>query len=414
MDRGGSRRRTAVARAALAAVAVFAAGGLALAARDDPDPPVDAAPTTTSSPPEGGAPAPGATTSTVVSTTTTLVDESRILLAWTSGGLPPGFSALAAGRPEVERIAVVRGGQADLLSSRAADGTQVDAAPPGWALPLDVVAVDPAAYAGFTDDVADRALVAALQPGQALLTASSAELRGIDVGGTLELRGGAVVVVGIVADSSGAESELVIHVDDAERFGVATERFVLMVHDPAGRAALDAALVDHAAPAPVHLRTPADTTRLRHGDSVVPAVQVKRAFGEFAYRDREGRAVEIDPAWVEANIVTAPVPILGQVRCHRAMIEPLATALGQLEAEGLAHVVDRATFAGCWNARRMVPGSPLSKHSWGIALDINVDGDPRGSYDTQHPRLVELMRAAGFAWGGDWLVADPAHYELDP
>lgn len=401
----------------LAAIAtlVLAAGALALVTGDDPDPPAEAAPTSTSSSAQGTGPAPDATTTTAEpTTTTTVVDESRILLAWTSGGLPPGFSALAAGRPEVERLDVVRGGQADLLSSRTADGTQVDAAPAGWAFPLDVVAVEPADHASFVNDPGDRALVAALQPGEALLTASSAELRRIDVGGTLELRGGAVVVAGVIADRAGAESELVIHSADAERFGVGTERFVLMVHDPAQRAALDAALVEHAAPDPVHLRTPADTTRLRHGDSVVPVVQVKRAFGEFAFRDREGRAVEIDPAWVEANIVTAPVPILGQVRCHRSMIEPLSTALGRLEAEGLAHVVDRATFAGCWNARRMVVGSPLSKHSWGIALDINVDGNPRGSYETQHPRLVELMRDAGFAWGGDWLVADPAHYELDP
>lgn len=356
------------------------------------------------------------TTSTTVApmTTTTVVDEGRILLAWTSGGLPDGFAEAAAARPEVERTTVVRGGQADLLRAALADGTTVDAAPAGWAYPLDTVAVDPASYASFTNDPDDRALIESLTPGRALLPQSSAELRGVDVGGTLELRGGTVEVAGIVSDRSGSLAELVVHSADAERFGVATERFLLAVHDPAQRATLDQALADLAGTNPVHLRTTADTTRLRHGDSVAPIVQVKRAFGEFAYRDRSGRDVEVDPAWVDANIVTADVPILGAVRCHRAMIEPLRSALGQLEAEGLAHVVDPATFSGCWNARRMLPGASLSKHAWGLAVDVNVDGNPRGTFETQHPRFTELMREAGFAWGGDWLVADPAHYELDP
>jgi len=221
-------------------------------------------------------------------------------------------------------------------------------------------------------------------------------------------------VVGVVSDRAGSEAELVIHHDDAARLGVDTERFVLMVRDPAAAPALDQALTSLAAPNPLYLRTSDVTTRFRHGDSVVPLIYIKEAFGEFAYRNRSGRDVEIDPAWVDANIVTAQVPILGSVRCNRAMIEPLTAALGQLEAEGLASAVDPSTFSGCWNSRRILAGQPLSKHSWGLAVDVNVDGNPRGSFETQDPRFTQLMRDQGFAWGGDWLVADPAHYELDP
>ena len=347
-------------------------------------------------------------------TTTSVVDDATILLAWTSGGLPVGFSAAASQRPEVQGTTIVLGGQADLVESRRADGTIVDTAPDTWAYPLDTLAVAPDTFARFINDPDDRARIGGLQPGQALLTESSAALRRLDVGGALALRGGVVTVVGVISDRGGSEAELLVHAGDAATFGVDTERFVLMVHDPAQRASLDAALVDLAGSNPVHLRTVADTTRFRQGDSVVPLVYIKLAFGEFVYRDRPGRAVEIDPAWVDANIVTARVPILGTVHCNRVMIEPLTAALGQLEAEGLAHVIDPATYAGCWNPRRIVAGMPLSKHSWGIAADVNVIGNPRGTFETQDPRFTQLMRDQGFAWGGDWQVADPAHYELDP
>lgn len=370
-----------------------------------------AAPAATTSSTTTSAPS---TTAAPPTTTTSVVDEATILLAWTSGGLPAGFAADAAERPEIERLVVVRGGQADLLASSGADGTPIDVAPEGWAYPLEAVAVPPEAFGGLTNDPADRALIAALRPGEALLTATSAELRRIGVGGTLHLRGLPVVVTGIVTDRSGAEAEVVLHTDDAIAAGVATERYVLAVHDPSRRAELDAALIDLAAPASLHLRTIADTTRLRHGDSVVPLVYVKAAFGEFAYRDLAGRAIEIDPAWIDANVVWARVPILGEVRCHRAMVEPLGRVLGQLESEGLAHVVDPAIFSGCWNARRIRPGMAVSKHSWGIAVDINIDGDPYGDVATQHPRLIELMEGTGFSWGGRWQVPDPGHYELDP
>lgn len=40
-----------------------------------------------------------------------------------------------------------------------------------------------------------------------------------------------------------------------------------------------------------------------------------------------------DPAWVSANIVTATVPILGRVTCHRLMIPRLSAALGEIHRE---------------------------------------------------------------------------------
>ena len=141
---------------------------------------------------------------------------------------------------------------------------------------------------------------------------------------------------------------------------------------------------------------------------------MKAAYGEFAVREGPGRTVEIDPAWVAASIATEAVPILGPVTCNRLLLPPLRAALSELEQAGLAHLVDPADFAGCFSARRIDAGQPLSHHAWGAALDLNVDGNPRGSFSTQDARLIEVLVRHGFSWGGDWLVPDPAHYERVP
>jgi hypothetical protein len=93
----------------------------------------------------------------------------------------------------------------------------------------------------------------------------------------------------------------------------------------------------------------------------------------------------------------------------------LLGAMTQLVEEGLAHLVDPAGFAGCWNPRftRTVTGTSagLSRHSWGAAIDINAPANPFGSRGTQDARLVRIMQQWGFTWGGEWLIPDPMHFE---
>ena len=58
--------------------------------------------------------------------------------------------------------------------------------------------------------------------------------------------------------------------------------------------------------------------------------------------------------------------------------------------------MDTADFVregGCFNPRvaRFSDGGTLSSHSWGIAVDINVNVNPLGGKPHQDPRLVAIM-----------------------
>jgi len=347
------------------------------------------------------------TTSTVPVTDPAEAPEA--LLVWTSGGLPPGFAEAVQSLDAVTHLTMVRGDETGLIESRDSAGRAVDALEAGWHLPLDTLAVDPASFAPFLTGAAADA-VRDLEAGEALLTETSARLRRLGVGATIRLGDEEVVVTGVVDDLSGAAAELVVTAADADRLSVVTPRFLLVSH-LGDREELQRAIAVLLGGTAVRFRSPAETTWLRHGDAVEPPAVMKVTFGEFAVRDKAGRDLEIDPAWVDRWIITEPVPILGAVTCHRKALASLRMAMADLEQANLAHLVRAADFAGCFAPRRIAAGQPVSHHAWGAAVDLNVDGNPRGSFSTQDPRLVETMVRHGFTWGGTWLVPDPAHYE---
>jgi len=150
---------------------------------------------------------------------------------------------------------------------------------------------------------------------------------------------------------------------------------------------------------------------LRQGDAVLPQVLIKERFGEFAYRPDGDATFVIEPGWVDANIVTTSVPILGEVSCHRNLLPALGGAMEELEQRNLDSLVDRDGFQGCFNPRYIGSGRGISRHGWGAAVDINIGTNPGGLESAQDPRLVEVMERWGFTSGHEWLVPDPGHFE---
>ena len=144
---------------------------------------------------------------------------------------------------------------------------------------------------------------------------------------------------------------------------------------------------------------------------VLPTAMVKEMFGDLQIKERDGTWITTEPSWREKNIQVKKMPILGNTRCHRLMWGPLEGALNQIVDEGLANTLSVEDFkksGGCYAPRRINrfdAGGSISRHAWGIAIDINT----KSSY---HPRVVEIFNSWGFAWGGTWTSPDEMHFEL--
>ena len=337
-----------------------------------------------------------------------------VLLAWTPTTLDPRLAPAAHDLPEVEVVSEVSAGLTNLVASHDSDGAQVDRTDPGWAIPLDTIAIDPDDQARLAS-VADRDAVASLGPGQALLGRTSAGLRRLDVGATIDMEHGqTVVVAGVVEDATIGAAELAVDKATGLSLGVDNPRYLLLAHG-GDRAEVETAL-RRAIPAEaaIRFRGLGETPYLRHGDAVLPQVRIKERFGEFAYKPPPTgeRDFVQDPVWQSANLVTRDMPILGQMRCHRAVADAIEGALAEVEAANLAAMLDPAGFVGCWNPRLVVADGDVSHHAWGVALDVNYDANPTGQESIQDPRLVEIFDSWGLTWGGEWLVRDPAHFEF--
>lgn len=141
---------------------------------------------------------------------------------------------------------------------------------------------------------------------------------------------------------------------------------------------------------------------------------VSSAVGSFRYSNGPDGTIRPDAKWVATYIRTETVPILGSVTCNKAVFPQLRAALGEVVKLGLEKEIHPGEYAGCYYPRYIgrSPANGLSLHSWGIALDLNVPGNQRGTVGEMDRRVVAVFKKWGFAWGGDWNYTDPMHFEM--
>jgi D-alanyl-D-alanine carboxypeptidase len=317
----------------------------------------------------------------------------------------------------VRRTAMVGRGTALVTEVRSRSGRVVQRVRAGFALPLDVAAVEPRAWAASLPE-SERAGVARLGRGEVLLSEAGARLRRVGAGATLTVDGGRRLrVAGVVPDEVAQSAELLAHVRDPRipirprsvlallRRGaeVSERRLERVAGRPGDRAR--ARLLFDGEGAGGAVSTPGGPAR--------PA-ELKAVFGEPTVGLPYGQDwVRLDRGFLRRNIVTRRVPVLGNVTCHRRMLPALRAALAELVRRDLGRLVDPGDFAGCYAPRRIQPSGTLSLHAWGLAVDLNASENPPGGESRQDPRLVRTMERHGFTWGGDFpTVPDPMHFEF--
>lgn len=173
------------------------------------------------------------------------------------------------------------------------------------------------------------------------------------------------------------------------------------------------------------------------GFSALSLQETIQHFGDFDFTDVAGSDnIEINnpnskykiESFVIPQLATIPnssgkPPDGGRVRCHQLAGARFQKLFAEWEKAGLLNRIN--DFSGPYNARykREVvhdgQKSSLSYHSWGTAIDLNVDQNKLnrrparlGEYGTLL-ELVPIANALGFYWGGHFSTRlDGMHFEI--
>ncbi len=282
-----------------------------------------------------------------------------------------------------------------LWASRRADGTPVDDLPADFKISVAL-------------EVERPELGLDLDAGEVVLTRAGARFRDLDVGSTVVLTDRVErTVVAVSDDQQLADIEFVVAQEDAADLDVRGRQRGLLTLTP------DADPEQVAAAAAALLGPDTITTvRVPDGRPIVLSLpETKAQFGEFAFKDLPGRDIQAGVSWIRENVADERIPVIGRVVCHRAIIQPLIDVMEDLQASGLADEIDPDLYGGCWSPRRINRNANLSRHAWGIAIDINVDFDAPGLGPIPSQGVIDAFARHGFRWGGDYPIPDNHHFE---
>jgi hypothetical protein len=137
------------------------------------------------------------------------------------------------------------------------------------------------------------------------------------------------------------------------------------------------------------------------------------AVGAFNYTVLTGGHIAPQGSWVSSHISTETMPIIGPMTCNTLMFPQLRAALEEIQARGLAKAIHPSQYGGCYVPRFIAGTTTLSNHAFGLAFDVNVQENLRGTVGQINRDVVAILQRWGFTWGGTWHWTDPMHFELN-
>jgi hypothetical protein len=137
------------------------------------------------------------------------------------------------------------------------------------------------------------------------------------------------------------------------------------------------------------------------------------AVGSFSYTVLGAGHIAPDRGWVASHISTETMPIIGPMTCNTLLFPQLRAALLTIESRGLAAAIHPEQYGGCYVPRFIAGTTTLSNHAFGLAFDLNVPENERGTVGRIDPQVVQIFEDFGFTWGGTWHYTDPMHFEMN-
>ena len=328
----------------------------------------------------------------------------------------PAFLAYSEIPFDVEAVAEVRAlpgvGEAAPASIK-----QVSVGGPAGAAQVRVAAVDPLAFRSVAPAASrDAAFVwTEMASGEAVVTFAGAE--------TLELGDGDRITVGTESLAVGAFADngipniadVMVNEEVGRDLGLGAPQWLVVgARPPANLSTLGTAL-DKTLPDARIAGLLLDPPNLLAADDPEQVGEASGSLiGTMTFKILEDGFIKPNREWVNLNIATATVPIVGEVTCHRLLIPQLSAALTEISEEGLSDLIRPDDYGGCYVPRFIDrdPSLPLFMHAFGLAADFNVSTNLLGTQGDQDPRVVAIFEKWGFEWGGHWDRPDPMHFEL--
>ncbi|MDQ4145846.1 MAG: M15 family metallopeptidase [Actinomycetota bacterium] len=288
---------------------------------------------------------------------------------------------------------------------------------PEGAVTMRVAAVDPLEFRPVAPTSSRDAefVWSEMASGEAIVTFAGADELALGDGQSIRVNDSSLVV-GAYADNGVPNiADVMVNESVGEDLGLDEPRWVAVGAKPgADLERLGKALQNRLPDAHIAGLLPDPPDVIDPGDPEAVGEASGSLIGTMEFKILDDGFIKPNKEWVQENIATGEVALIGEVTCHRLLIPQFQAAMNEIVEADLAELIRPDDYGGCYVPRFIDrdPSLPLSMHAFGLAFDINVSTNLLGTKGDLDPRVVEIFEKWGFAWGGRWDRPDPMHFEL--